>query len=316
MDMNVYEYAELLERHNLNGDGSKGPKKPRKSKGSRVPRVFKRFLFLLLVFFILVGAGHLYRFIRNHGKSAEKVFPVGVEVEEFEKYMERKRDTASDIKGMSQYDKYKMGLNYKDGSDSDYDGLTDKEEIEVYKTDPLKASTAGDLYTDGYKVQHDLPLFSICEYKKEIKFIGNKCSEIKLEADEPSDLNAVVEDYTKRYSLEYYGIEKIYKGFWLYNYTGAVKMDLSSVLKRNKVDYDDVSVWVVKGAFLVSGLSELEACDFTISDDLGIKSSDKSKVKEKSHDSIRMKEKIISFLFPWFEYDPKAGPSIFNYFYS
>ena len=38
MDMNVYEYAELLERHNMNGNSSKEPKKPKGSKKSRGPR--------------------------------------------------------------------------------------------------------------------------------------------------------------------------------------------------------------------------------------------------------------------------------------
>ncbi len=58
----------------------------------------------------------------------------------------------SDIANMSKYDKFVMGLSIEDGSDSDNDGLTDKEELEIYNSDPTKLSTAGDLYTDGYKV--------------------------------------------------------------------------------------------------------------------------------------------------------------------
>ena len=65
---------------------------------------------------------------------------------------------ASDIEGMSKLDKRNMGLLIEDGSDSDGDGLTDKAEIEEYKSDPLKASTAGDLYTDGYKAQNGMDI--------------------------------------------------------------------------------------------------------------------------------------------------------------
>lgn len=36
--------------------------------------------------------------------------------------------------------------------DTDRDGLTDYEEIEIYGTNPDKKSTSGDLYSDGYKV--------------------------------------------------------------------------------------------------------------------------------------------------------------------
>lgn len=46
------------------------------------------------------------------------------------------------------------------------DGLTDKEEIEVYGSDPLKASTAGDLYTDKYKVEHDMDVNKKYDYEE------------------------------------------------------------------------------------------------------------------------------------------------------
>ncbi len=37
--------------------------------------------------------------------------------------------------------------------DSDFDGLSDYEEVKVYKTDPLKADTDGDTYKDGDEVK-------------------------------------------------------------------------------------------------------------------------------------------------------------------
>lgn len=44
--------------------------------------------------------------------------------------------------------------------DFDEDGLTDYEEMEVYHTDPNKKSTSGDNYTDKYKVDNDMDLFT------------------------------------------------------------------------------------------------------------------------------------------------------------
>lgn len=40
-------------------------------------------------------------------------------------------------------------------SDSDQDGLFDKEEIDVYKTDPLNPDTDGDSYLDGEEVKNN-----------------------------------------------------------------------------------------------------------------------------------------------------------------
>ena len=36
--------------------------------------------------------------------------------------------------------------------DTDRDGLTDREEVKVYKTDPLNADTDGDGFNDGDEV--------------------------------------------------------------------------------------------------------------------------------------------------------------------
>lgn len=53
------------------------------------------------------------------------------------------------------------GLQY----DKDEDGLSDYEEIEVYHTDPNLVSTSGDLYSDYYKVKHNLDVTKKYEQK-------------------------------------------------------------------------------------------------------------------------------------------------------
>lgn len=37
-------------------------------------------------------------------------------------------------------------------ADTDWDGITDKDEVEIWGTDPLKADTDGDGYSDGFEV--------------------------------------------------------------------------------------------------------------------------------------------------------------------
>ena len=112
-----------------------------------VTRLLIIFLVLLVVYGVKTGVENI---------QLKHILLTGLEVQDEDTFASSLKDKKSDIKGMSQYDKYNMGLDYHDGSDSDHDGLTDKEEIEVYGTDPLKSSTAGDLYTDGYKVENDL----------------------------------------------------------------------------------------------------------------------------------------------------------------
>jgi len=41
-------------------------------------------------------------------------------------------------------------------ADCDRDGLTDREEVENYFSDPTLFSTAGDGFGDGWKIQHGL----------------------------------------------------------------------------------------------------------------------------------------------------------------
>lgn len=64
------------------------------------------------------------------------------------------KTTDSDVENWSVYEKMQNGLLPFNDSDTDRDGLTDQEEIEIYGSDPLKMSTSGDAIPDGYKVKH------------------------------------------------------------------------------------------------------------------------------------------------------------------
>jgi len=59
----------------------------------------------------------------------------------------------SDQFGLTDEEEATLGIN-SNNSDTDGDGLTDREEVKVYGTDPLKADTDGDGYPDGEEVKN------------------------------------------------------------------------------------------------------------------------------------------------------------------
>ena len=141
-----------------------------------------------------------------------------------EAYKESLKDEASDIEGLSKYEKYEMGLDPRDGSDSDGDGLTDKEEIELYNSDPLKKSTSGDLYEDSYKIANGMDINTSYEYEGVQSFKWNECDEVQLKALSADDFYAVVQDITKsNSSIEDYIIAE----YRIYNFSGSLTIDTS-----------------------------------------------------------------------------------------
>lgn len=212
--------------------------------------------------------GNIALFIKNYQeqKAFESTFPVGMEVENFNEYMKTQKDVPSDIEGLSVYDKYTMGLQRQDGSDSDYDGLTDKEEIEVYGTDPLKASSAGDLYTDAYKVQNGLDPFTYMEYTGEIAFPYSECEEVQLTASSPIDFNAVIFDCTTSHNLSGFDVGAVYKGYDLYNYAGNLKIDVHDVMAENNIN--SFEVYIANGPFLIPNETKLSKCSYELDGDM------------------------------------------------
>lgn len=63
----------------------------------------------------------------------------------------QKVDTDGD--GISDEEEESLGMNINN-PDSDGDGLFDREEVKVYKTDPLQIDTDGDGYSDGEEVKN------------------------------------------------------------------------------------------------------------------------------------------------------------------
>lgn len=186
-------------------------------------------------------------------KTSENGFTYGMEFNEQE-YINLLKYAPSDIEGKSKFDKYKMGLEVEDRSDTDKDGLSDKDEIEKFKTDPLRASTAGDLYTDGYKVANNLNPLIYYEYEEDLVFLFNECEEVFLEAVQPQDFCAVVKEITG--NVEIKG-RNVYKAYQVNNYSGEFTVDVSDIIDAEKVEDSDLEVIVLDG-------TEMKTCRFEV----------------------------------------------------
>lgn len=161
-----------------------------------------------------------------------------------EEYIESLKEISSDIKGMTQYDKYMAGLNVSDGSDSDGDGLTDKEEIEKYGTNPLLVSTSGDFYPDGYKVKNGMDLTKKTDYRGEFDSQMHFPEEFIFSPTIASDYFATVEDNTGSELFSIKGKTTIRK-YFIGNYASVLSLDLSKISWDKELSKDTIDVYHV-----------------------------------------------------------------------
>lgn len=166
------------------------------------------------------------------------------------------QNTTSDL-GISMYVKAILGLNPENDSDTDGDGLTDREEIFVYHSDPKKSSTAGDLYYDGYKVEHGMDLHTYYEREGGLQYRD----ETELCAGIVTLFPSVPE--SARVSVHGNGCTvpenfEIYKEFTIAQFGGKIAIDFNAVetLKGKK----NVDIAIQKTATCVF-------CDYHIGDD-------------------------------------------------
>ncbi len=163
---------------------------------------------------------------------------------EWDVYIEDLKKQSSEIDGMTKYDKYIMGLG-AEAVDSDCDGLTDKEELEIYFSDPLLVSSSGDLYSDGYKVQHGMDLNKKYDYENDLQFKWNECNEVMLIPQDAADYRAIVDE---KQSKE----DGIYKEYFITQYSGTIKIDINEVLESNDLSENELEVWsfeLMSGSF-------------------------------------------------------------------
>lgn len=224
--------------------------------------VQKKAIVLVIILAIYFVGNTIYAGMQD--KTTEKRLEMGFDISSAEDRVAALKDVSSDMTDMSAYDKYKQGLYISNDSDTDGDGLTDKDEVEKYHTDPLKASTAEDLYTDGYKVSMGWNPTEAREYEGTPVFSNNACPNVNLTTTVADDLGAVVEDITATYSLENQGIADVYAAYHLYNYGGQVSMDMTQVLAANRITTNDMKFYVYQGQFFRTDLGKIEKCDYKV----------------------------------------------------
>lgn len=253
--------------------------KVKKEKGPKVSkleyiksmRIFRRYVIMSVATIILIVLS--YEFISAFSVSAADNDGVYITYtdEEFEamalrneerraKVIESYKTESSDIIGMTKYDKYEMGLLTSDDSDSDADGLTDREEIEIYGSDPRKYSTAGDLYSDKQKVDMGIDPSVYTEYKGDYVYPNCTCPEVILSATSAKNLNAVVSDVTGSV-LDDIDAAVVLKHYEVWTYEGRISIDLSLLNPEvyGKVSTDDVLVYWGRW-----GVHELEKASFDV----------------------------------------------------
>lgn len=206
-------------------------------------KIGKILLVIIGIWAIFIAINFGYRKVKQLSllNSLAEGFSLYVEDE----HREELENTPSDISGWSKWDKYKAGLSIANGSDTDGDGLSDKEEIEVYGSDPLKVSTSGDLYSDLYKVQNNMDISVKYEYEQEMIFPYNECAEISLLAESPVDFNAVVLNHSGANRVN--GAKPLAQ-YEVYNYSGIVTIDYSKI--ASEIDISKVDIFVSDGSTL------------------------------------------------------------------
>ena len=192
----------------------------------------------ILAFFIIYIVPIIYAKVK--GEDNISINDIEFSVEE---YHERLKNEPSEIEGMSRYDKLALGLSPYT-SDSDMDGLTDDEEMNVYHSDPLKMSTAEDFYTDKYKVDNNMDLNKKYNYEGKISYEGNKCQEITLSAQRIEETFAVVEsmDLSNLHTGNMGNIT-VFKAYKIYNYGGKLDIDVSDIV-NDDIKINDISLYI------------------------------------------------------------------------
>lgn len=219
----------------------------------------------LLISFLIF---QLLFIVKKETEEEEIEREIILEEVDFEKMDEALKSKPSEIEGMSLYDKAEAGMSPY-SLDSDNDGLSDKDEVEVYKSNPTSKSTAGDLYTDGYKVENGMDLFTAYDYEGEIVLEADTCEEVTFAVTEIDDLLSVSESFDAGFASDRAGF-KVYKAYKIYNNNNDVMIDLSGVLSENNLVIDDVTVYIenpVSGEECKKAKYEVDGNIVTISED-------------------------------------------------
>lgn len=111
---------------------------------------------ILLIIAVLVVIGIFWYAIKKHPSSvtpAEQSAAAISQTKAAAAQIKNLSQTDSDLDGISNSDEINIYHTDPNKADTDGDGLLDGDEIKIYHTNPLKWDTDGDGYSDGYKVR-------------------------------------------------------------------------------------------------------------------------------------------------------------------
>lgn len=211
-------------QNNLPPSNKKHKKLKKKKKGGCLFGILKFFLFIILLIVAFMG----YKSYKRN-KEFEEAMNEAILMDSEEFFTEKLKEQ-SDLEGLTVEEKIGKGLLPFNDSDTDRDGLTDKEEIEVYHSDPLKASSSGDSIPDGYKVLHNLDLnkkYSDNEIQDSILFESINGVTLKDKKAE----NAYC--YIRETDIKLSG-SKVERAIRIDDYTGKIEIDFSDVVTDDK----------------------------------------------------------------------------------
>lgn len=133
----------------------------KQNESGKKKRIMKWVLIPVFAVCVLAGVMEIYRWVEDskYQDLMDDVMYEKFRAELNKRYFNYDVSEESYIPGYTWQDLLDMGLVARDNdkkADSDLDGLSDYDELMVYHTNPAAFSTAGDMYSDKYKVENGL----------------------------------------------------------------------------------------------------------------------------------------------------------------
>ncbi len=220
------------EKNNINSIDNNSKKNNYKKKKKK-HKVLKFFIIIILIFVIikLIKSGISYHKEKQFDEFVKQNILVNKNEEIELTEAELKEDSNGD--GLTNEQKINMGLDIL-SNDTDGDGLSDYDEINIYKSDPTKYSTSGDVLSDGYKVSKGYDLNKYYSGTAGIKIADN----IKLNVDDAKDIEAYYKEYTGNIPSRY---NVAMTPFRIYSFKGQVELKIDNPEYYDVISYDNIN---------------------------------------------------------------------------
>ena len=205
--------------------------KQRKRKKNKKKHRFSKFL---LVIVLLLTGIHFFPIVKKEYekkkfiKEADEQF-LTLDIKEDDEWTEEELIADYNDDGISNGDAIDKGLN-PFVKDSDDDGIDDIDEINEYGTDPTKASTAGDVLSDTFKIVNNYDIDK--NYGKEV-VVNTELEIVELVIDNVEYSNFVVKNVDIALPIE---VVPVVDPFSVYSFKGTAQLDVPQNCKVNQYD--------------------------------------------------------------------------------